>query len=85
MNKKRLIESIMNNWLCWSITTSLNKPTDVDYSTDNDKEDEIILLMITPTTAFSKIGKLKAPVRVIQGGTSAGKPIQYYNTFICTW
>jgi hypothetical protein len=36
--------------------------------------------MITPTTAFSKIGKLKAPVRVIQGGTSAGKPIQYYNT-----
>jgi phage terminase large subunit len=29
--------------------------------------------MITPTTAFSKIGKLKAPVRVIQGGTSAGK------------
>jgi hypothetical protein len=41
---------------------------------------KLVLIMITPTTAFSKIGKLKAPVRVIQGGTSAGKPIQYYNT-----
>ena len=29
--------------------------------------------MITPTTAFTKIGNLKAPIRVIQGGTSAGK------------
>lgn len=29
--------------------------------------------MITPTTAFNKIGALTAPIRVIQGGTSAGK------------
>jgi phage terminase large subunit len=29
--------------------------------------------MITPTTAFTKIAKLNAPIRVIQGGTSAGK------------
>jgi phage terminase large subunit len=29
--------------------------------------------MITPTTAFTKIAALKSPIRVIQGGTSAGK------------
>jgi phage terminase large subunit len=29
--------------------------------------------MITPTTAFNKIATLKKPIRVIQGGTSAGK------------
>lgn len=30
-------------------------------------------MSITPTTAFTKIAALKAPVRVVQGGTSAGK------------
>lgn len=29
--------------------------------------------MITPTTAFTKIAGMKAPIRVVQGGTSAGK------------
>lgn len=29
--------------------------------------------MLTPTTAFTKIAKLTQPIRVIQGGTSAGK------------
>lgn len=29
--------------------------------------------MITPTTAFTKIAKLSQPIRVVQGGTSAGK------------
>lgn len=29
--------------------------------------------MFSPTTAFSKIGTMKAPIRVVQGGTSAGK------------
>lgn len=29
--------------------------------------------MITPSTAFTKIAALKQPIRVIQGGTSAGK------------
>ena len=29
--------------------------------------------MITPTTAFNKIATLKQPIRIIQGGTSAGK------------
>ena len=29
--------------------------------------------MITPTTAFTKIAALTAPIRVVQGGTSAGK------------
>lgn len=29
--------------------------------------------MITPTTAFTKIAALNAPIRVVQGGTSAGK------------
>lgn len=29
--------------------------------------------MITPTTAFTKIASLKQPIRVVQGGTSAGK------------
>ncbi len=29
--------------------------------------------MITPTTAFTKIAKLTQPIRVVQGGTSAGK------------
>jgi phage terminase large subunit len=31
------------------------------------------LLMIIPTTAFNKIATLKQPIRIIQGGTSAGK------------
>jgi phage terminase large subunit len=29
--------------------------------------------MIIPTTAFNKIATLKQPIRIIQGGTSAGK------------
>lgn len=29
--------------------------------------------MFTPTTAFTKIAALSAPIRVVQGGTSAGK------------
>lgn len=29
--------------------------------------------MINPTTAFTKIAGMKAPIRVVQGGTSAGK------------
>lgn len=29
--------------------------------------------MFSPTTAFSKIGGMQAPIRVVQGGTSAGK------------
>jgi phage terminase large subunit len=41
-------------------------------ATNNDIEDEY-LLMIIPTTAFNKIATLKQPIRIIQGGTSAGK------------
>lgn len=29
--------------------------------------------MMSPTTAFTKIAKMTAPIRVVQGGTSAGK------------
>jgi hypothetical protein len=39
--QKRLIESIMNTDYVEVLPLQLNKPTDVDYSTDNDKEDEI--------------------------------------------
>jgi hypothetical protein len=35
--------------------------------------------MIIPTTAFNKIATLKQPIRIIQGGTSAGN---LFNTII---